>query len=152
MRGHHRRIGRRAQESVAGPQSHDSPARLPGKGSPRTGNAPGAAAGGVFSFAGWNRGFPRVTPFPLRSALAAAVGLRASESPFGRRARGSSAFYARGFGRGWRTGAFARAFVRAHEREGDDRARERDPGGDEQRRSKPSMKASTGGRLRPARP
>src|SRR6185503_4667648 len=35
--------------SVAGPQSHDSPARHPGKGSPRTGNAPGAAAGGVFS-------------------------------------------------------------------------------------------------------
>ena len=48
--------------SVAGPQSHDSPARLPGKGSPRTGNAPGAAAGGVFAFAGGNDVSPTRPP------------------------------------------------------------------------------------------
>ena len=68
--------------SVAGPQSHDSPARLPGKGSPRTGNAPGAAAGGVFRSRG-ETPFPPRAPFLCAVHLQAAAGLRASESPFG---------------------------------------------------------------------
>ena len=68
--------------SVAGPQSHDSPARLPGKGSPRTGNAPGAAAGGVF-FCGGKPSVSPTRPLPFCTARKAAVGLRANESPFG---------------------------------------------------------------------
>ena len=59
------------RNSVAGPQSHDSPARRPGKGSPRTENAPGAAAGGVLIF-GANPGFPEAA---LRGAREPALAL-----------------------------------------------------------------------------
>ena len=81
--------------SVAGPQSHDSPARLPGKGSPRTGNAPGAAAGGVFHSRGETTSPPR-PPFLCAVHTQAAAGLRANESPFGRqRGRCSSSVSAK---------------------------------------------------------
>jgi len=61
-----------------------SPARRPGKGSPRTENAPGAAAGGVLFRGGKPAVFPHVPPFPCRCApLVSPRASRASESPFG---------------------------------------------------------------------
>src|SRR5262245_8879010 len=112
--------------SVAGPQSHDSPARHPGKGSPRTGNAPGAAAGGVF--ASWGETmFPPMRPSSAQS-LPTTAGLRASESPSGPQADRRLSVLSDGLG-GCRAWALAGALVRTHERVRDDRSDQRDSGG-----------------------